>query len=298
LLVLGVAVLCGLSIWAAAWWRSRSVQPAALMARLPSRDALIVYVDFEALRKLGALDMLAASGVSEEPEYQSFVRQTEFDYKRDLDTALVAFAPQGKYFLLEGRFDWRALRSFVTSQDGTCYNSLCRMSGSAEERRISFFPLRSEVMALAVSPNDAAALDLQVRSSAEPRNVPDAPVWISVPPSWLRTNSSLPAGTRMFARSLENTDSVTFSMAPDSGRFAARLAVNCRSEQDAAVLAAELTRLTNLVRDMIQREHQKPNAGDLSGVLTSGIFRQEGYRVFGYWPIERVFLENLFSGTT
>jgi hypothetical protein len=46
---------------------------------------------------------------------------------------------------------------------------------------------------------------------------------------------------------------------------------------------------------MIEREHQKPNPVDLSGVLTSGTFRSEGRRVAGTWPIERAFIENLFA---
>ena len=54
-----------------------------------------------------------ASKVGEDPEYQAFVRKTEFDYKQDLETALVAFAPTGKFMLLKGRFDWKSLSNYV-----------------------------------------------------------------------------------------------------------------------------------------------------------------------------------------
>jgi len=40
-------------------------------------------------------------------------RQTQFDYKKDLDAALVAFAPTGRFLLLKGRFDWKSLRAYV-----------------------------------------------------------------------------------------------------------------------------------------------------------------------------------------
>jgi hypothetical protein len=47
---------------------------------------------------------------------------------------------------------------------------------------------------------------------------------------------------------------------------------------------------------MIARERQTPNPSDLSGVLTSGVFRQEGTRVHGSWPLGPAFLENLLDG--
>jgi len=59
------------------------------------------------------------------------VAKTEFDYKQDLDTAMIAFAPTGRYILLKGRFDWTSLSNYVRSQDGSCNNWFCRMHGSA-----------------------------------------------------------------------------------------------------------------------------------------------------------------------
>jgi len=45
----------------------------------------------------------------------------------------------------------------------------------------------------------------------------------------------------------------------------------------------------------MERERQKPTPADLSGVLTSGIFRNEGRRVLGYWPIERAFVQSVLG---
>ena len=55
-----------------------------------------------ALRAGGILQMLDGSKVGEDPEYRAFVAKTEFDYKQDLDTAMVAFGPTGRYMLLKG----------------------------------------------------------------------------------------------------------------------------------------------------------------------------------------------------
>jgi hypothetical protein len=96
----------------------------------------------------------------------------------------------------------------------------------------------------------------------------------------------------MFARGMELAESVTLSLAPEGNRLSARLDVRCRSDEYAAEMAQQLSRTTTLLRELIERENQKPNPADLSGVLASGAFHSEKRRVIGYWPIERAFLNN------
>ena len=67
--------------------------------------------------------------------------------------------------MVKGRFDWNSLQSYAREQGGTCRNALCRMNGSTPERRISFFPLRPDLMGLAVSPDDSAAIDLEAAAA-------------------------------------------------------------------------------------------------------------------------------------
>lgn len=293
-----MAAVCGVSVWGVAWYRSRSLTMVSLLRRLPAEDALVVYIDFSELRRGGILQLLDGSKAGEDPEYQRFVSQTQFDYRNDLDAAIVAFAPTGRFLLLKGRFDWKSLHAYVESRNGECFNSLCRMTGSAPDRRISFFPVRPNLMALAVSPDQVAASRL---SSPAPGpdpdlEVPSAPVWLSIPTSVLKSTDSLPAGTRVFARSLEQAETVTLAFAPEGQGLAARLDVRCRNDRDAADLASQLTRTTSLLREMMEREHQKPNPADLSGVLTSGAFRNQGRRVVGHWPIGPAFVQNMLGG--
>jgi hypothetical protein len=297
LMVVGIAAVCGVSVGGVAWYRARSLTTASLLRRIPAEDALVAYIDFSELRRGGILQLLDGSKAGEDAEYQSFVRQTQFDYKKDLDAAIVAFAPTGRFLLLKGRFDWKSLRAYVESQNGKCANSFCRMTGSTLERRISFFPLRSNLMALAVSPDDSAALRLESAVSGPDPQVPAAPVWLSIPTSVLKSSDSLPEGTRMFASGMERAETVTLAFAPEGRGLAARLDVRCRDERDAADLAAQLTRTTSLLREMMEREHRKPDPADLSGVLTSGAFRNDGRRVLGYWPIERAFVQNVLGGS-
>jgi hypothetical protein len=296
LLILLLSTLCGLAVASVVWFRSRALTPAAMLKRLPADDALVVYIDFAALRRGGILQMLDGSKVGEDPEYRNFVSKTDFDYKQDLDTAMVAFAPAGKFMLLKGRFDWKSLTSYVRAADGACNNSFCRMAGSLPERRISFYPLQPDLMALAVSADEAAAQRMNNVDSRQEREIPGAPVWISVPPAIVRSGQSLPAGAQMFARSLERAQTVTLALMPESGSFAARLSVRCANDADAVSLAGQLTKTTNLLRELIDRENQRPNPADLSGFLTSGSFRSEGARVEGYWPVQRALIDNLLGG--
>jgi hypothetical protein len=298
LLIIVIASVCALAVWGVARFRDRSLRTTAdWLQRLPTRDAVVFYIDFAALRQGGVLQMLAGSKVAEEPEYKVFVMKTEFDYTRDLDAVLACFTPSAKYLVAKGRFDWSSLASYAREQGGGCRDALCRMSGSTPERKISFFPLRPNLMGLAVGPDDSSAIDLQ--STATRRReleIPDAPVWISIPPALLKTGADLPPGTRMFATAMQDADGVSIAMAPAGSRFEARLNVQCRSAQQAAALAAQLASTTGMLREMIAREHQTPNPRDLSGVLTSGTFNQVGTRVTGSWPLEKGFVEGLLGG--
>jgi hypothetical protein len=296
LLIALIAALCGVAVGGAAWYRVRAFGPAALLNRLPRSGALILYVDFAALRRGGILGAIQAPVATEDPEYRDFVRRTDFNYSRDLDAAVAAFTPSGRFLLVRGRFDWSRLRSYAQSEKGECRDSLCRMPGSTADRHISFFPLQSSLMALAISPDDSAAVRMQESVEGSMPEIPDAPVWFSIPPELLRSGD-LPEGAQPFARSLENAESVVLSLRPEGKQVAARMNVRCRTKRDAAELTSQLSKATALLRTMIEREHRAPNPGDLSGVLSSGAFLSVDTHVTGYWRIEQAFFNNLLGGS-
>ena len=275
--------------------RALELKPAALVRRLPVRDAVVVSIDFAALRAAGLLQLIEGSRVAQDPEYQAFVKSSHFDYARDLDAAAAAFAPNGRFLALAGRFDWKGLANYVKSQGGACADGFCRMTGSAPDRRISFFPLRSSLMALAVSQDDSAALRLESAPGPATR-YPDAPLWISLPASVLSSGDALPGDAKDFARAVGGAESVTLAFLPGSPRLAAKLEIRCASAGDAAGVAAQLTQTTASLRGAIAREGHVPNPAELSGVLAAGSFRSDGPLVFGEWPIERVFVESLLGG--
>lgn len=295
LLVAAAAGVCAAAVWGGLWYRARPEKPGALLERIPTSDALVVYLDFAALRHDGLLRVLESSKIAEEPEYRDFARRIEFDYRQDLDSALLAVAPTGNFLLAQGRFHWDRLRAYAQSQNGRCAGSLCRMPGSTPERRISFFPVRSNLMALAVSTDESAALRLANAGSGPEPAVPEAPLWVFIPSSVLQSGESLPEEARRFAHSLSRADSVILALVPESSRFAAKLTVRCHDDQDAANLASQLTGTTTALRQILSSQKHLPSPTDFTGVLTSGSFRSEGARVYGYWPLERALLENLLG---
>lgn len=295
-LILLIAAVCGLSIGGMVWYHSTTLTPTALLKRMPSKDALVMWIDFAALRRAGFLQLLAGAKSAEDPEYQSFVYATRFDYMNDLDSALVSFPRSGgSYFLVNGRFDWKSLRAYVAREHGQCINSLCRVVGSTPDRHISFLPLRRDLMAMAVSTDQFAVNDLAGSRPGPYPAMPEGLVWLRFPGSLPKSAGNLPDGARPFARIIENAPNVTVSFVPEGDRLAAKLEILCRTPQEAIDLASQLAAVTEMAKSLFAREHQTPSPADFSGVVTSGVFRTEGPRLLGTWPIERSFVQNLLG---
>jgi hypothetical protein len=290
-----VTALCGASVWGVVWYRSRTITPAAMLRRMPVRDAVVLYVDFRELRRGGILQLLDGSKVGEDPEYRAFVRQTEFDYKQDLDAALVAFAPSGKFMLVRGHFEWTTLRTYVAAQEGHCNNTFCKVIGSTPDRHISFFPVQPNLMALAVSSDESAALQMNQAAPGPDPEIPNAPIWLSIPPSIMKSGQKLPDGTHMFAGSLERAEAATLAVVVEGKRYAAKLNVRCRTDADAAQVRSDLAAATATLHKMIVLDHQIPDA--FAAFLSSGTFSNEGRHAFGYWPIELAFVQTMLAGS-
>jgi hypothetical protein len=290
-----VLALCAAAVAGFAILRARRAATASEMASyLPAEEGVILAIDFAGLRQSGALAAVGGRRVAQEPDYQSFVQETGFDYQQDLDYAVAWFGNKTFCALLKGRFDWPKLKAYVARQSGTCRNSFCRLEGSTLERRISFFPVRSGVLALAVGPDEWAAAQLMTaKPSRRGMNIPNRPVWLLVPGGALREAERLPAGLRLFAMAMEGAEKVSLSLATSEGRMAVELDASCRSPKDASLLAYQLDGITGRLKEMIARENKSPNPGDLSGVLTAGVFNVIDQRVLGRWPVNPEFLQSI-----
>jgi hypothetical protein len=293
-----VAMLLCVGVVALIRWRtvSRPLDTVAMIECLPQDQSTHLYIDVEALRRAGIVDLLAGPRTAEEPDYRKFVEQTGFDYRTDLQAVGAAFYQGGVYFVVRGRFSWKQLADYAAAQGGRCRNTLCEMRGSTPERNISFYPLKADVLALAVSKDPRGVNMVGPQKWRNPPRLTGAPVWVSAPAFAFSDVNDLPAGTHSFFRPLADAQSATFTAGPEGQRLEVRLDVACNSPAAAAELAKHFTDTTELLRKMLALEHKTPNPGDLSGVLSAGVFHQQDQRVLGEWPIERSFVEALFSG--
>jgi hypothetical protein len=277
-------------------WRGGS-NPADLVAYLPVANATVVYIDVDAIRRSGILNMIAGSKAAEELEYRQFVDETQFDYRRDLDAVAAAFKDGQSFFVLRGRFRWKSLMDYAVRQGGSCHNSFCVVNSSLPHRRISFYPLKRNMLAMASSPDDFAAYQITGKSGKLALAPPNQPAWMLVPALALKNAESLPAGTKAYASALQNAEQIVFTVAPDADRLQLALNVTCRDAESASALLVDFENTTSTLRKWIAREHKTPNPADLSGVLVSGTFHREDRRMYGQWPISRAFVDAVTGGT-
>jgi|ERR1700678_2387327 len=101
-----------------------------ILSELPSDAPVIAYVDVAALRKLQRSPLAAVLGLTSpgpqaDREYAAFVRETGFDYDRDLDHAGIALWPAGfgnttnvlgedrVIAIADGRFDQQKIKAYA-----------------------------------------------------------------------------------------------------------------------------------------------------------------------------------------
>jgi hypothetical protein len=242
------------------------------------------------------LDLIAGSKSAEDPDYKTFVAETGLDYRTDLDAVAAAFSEGNTYLALRGRFVWKKLAAYAQAHGGKCDgNSMCSMPATRGGYFISFLPLRSTVLAMAVSTDDHGVSMIGLQDWRKPPTLPAEPVWISVP-SYALGDANLAAGTHAFLEPLSQAQAVTFAVGSARKGFQLRLEAVCATPEIAELMTRRLSASTDLLKKMLDREHMTPNPNDLSGVLTSGTFSQQKDRVTGTWPIERGFLEALAGG--
>jgi hypothetical protein len=269
-----------------------------MLLRLPTADGVVVSVDVARIRQSDLFDDLTGAKAVQDADYTTFVRDSGFDYRKDLDQVFASFTPSGNFFVVKGRFDWKKLEAYARQSGGACYDKLCHMPGSSPDRRISFVPLAGDVMGLAVSTEELAASRLLHGETQRPiKNQPE-PVWVSVPGSALaRTSRGIP-GASLLAQSVTGVEDVTLTLGPEgtgskATSFALRFDAECRTQQDAENLAGQLKAYTSILQAALAHQKQAPDPSDLSGVLTAGQFHQLDRMVYGEWTLKKQFLDHL-----
>jgi hypothetical protein len=302
-LTLVIVIAIG-AVAALSYYRKFKYETAGQMvAILPRQGASIFYVNVAAIRESGLLSDVSGPRVTEEQEYKDFVAQTGFDYQQDLDRLAGSASEDNTYLLLAGQFDWKKLNQYAKSHGGQCLQGICWLPASRANRWISFLPLRSNLMGLAISANQRAVYDLGKIGSVKAADVPSAPVWITIPHGILAKPHSLPPIGAAMAAAVGNADLLTLSLANPTAQtgiegmnqaaFVVQMDAHFDSDTRAVDMESQLIRATNLVKAMVESKQAPAGPTDLAGILVKGKFQNANGHVTGSWPVSRDFVNSL-----
>jgi len=267
--------------------------PAAMLACLPPGDGPVLFVNVEFLRKAGVLDRIAGPQGEEEPEYRRFVDATHFDYRHDLDSALVEFRSGTALMVLHGRVDPDQLMRYAWANGGKCAGAFCSMQGSRPERQISFHPLGGRMVALAAGTDPMGAASIKRNASTPGFEPPSAPVWINLPGSALHAEPELPLGISAFLEALNGAQRALMTLEMTAAGFEITLAAPCDSADKAKAIVDRLSGATAKLQELLARSGTAPDAASPAAVLAAGRFSADQTVVRGRWPLAKAFLEGL-----
>jgi hypothetical protein len=276
--------------------RSRDFSDAALLMRLPEGEGTCLYVNVQALRQSGMLDVLAGQRTEEEPDYQAFVRATGFDYRDDLDAVMVQFGIDSSMYIVRGRFSWQQISRYLKSfeAEAKCSNGVCSIPVS-RGRYLSAMPLAENLVAIGVGPNRTvvySALTLRERKNT---NLPKAPFWMELSEEFLRNPRRLPEGTRAFVGAVRGAHDVFVSVVPANGGLEARLQAAFPTPADASAARANLAETTATLRKFFTLDKQQPSQSPIATMLLAGAFDQKESQVTGRWPLPASLFTSLLA---
>ncbi len=275
-----VMIFGGVLLGASAFWfHSRPYNAAQLVQMLPPDRSTYVYIDVDALRSLGILNLLAGAKSLEEADYEKFVKDTGFDYRSDLDSVAIAFRDGEVYYAAQGRFDWAKLEAYAPAHDGKCERFMCTAPGSEPGRNVTYYMPRNGILGIGVSKTSTAGDMVAPGTWRNPPRIDDSGIWISALPSALNI---VPEALKPWFEPLAQTSSTIFTMKPakeSPGDFELRMRAAAKDEAAAKKLADSYTKATL--------------AEGLPGPLKSGKFTAEKAEFIGTWLIPRASLLSL-----
>jgi hypothetical protein len=267
-----------------------------LVKQLPPGDFTRFYADLGALRKAKLLHLLTGVSPVQENDYQEFVRQTQFDYTRDMDAIAGASDGEQLFFLIRGRLDWDKFKQYAATHGGTCRSQTCAVPTSKSGYWANLVRLQPGVAGLAISANSAAGDTLRREVPQGDAPAPSDPVWVSVSKTLLTKPEALPLAMRILAISLQSADRVILSLGPavdKQSAFAIDLDASFSLAPTAETARVQLEIQTKMLKLGLERAHREPDPADLTGLLTAGAFQRVRTQVTGSWPVRRELLKTL-----
>ncbi|HXU20169.1 MAG TPA: hypothetical protein VN788_06280 [Verrucomicrobiae bacterium] len=239
--------------------RAASPATAALapniLTLLPPHAPAIAYIDVTALRRLqnsplAAILGLTQSGPQPDRDYQDFVRDTGFDYTRDLDKAAIAFWPaisSSGYIsenqvvaIADGHFDQPKIKAYALRTGRVVTRNARSIYEVPGNPRVSFEFLSSTRIALASGPTADNLLPPSTSSTPDPamqariNRVAGAPIFAiartdNLPPQFYESLRSSP----QFQSLAHSVQGLALAGRPDGNLIHLTLEAECNSMKNA-----------------------------------------------------------------
>ena len=236
-----------------------------ILSLLPPAAPAIAYVDVAALRRLqnsplAAIFDLTQSGPQPDRDYQDFVRNTGFDYTRDLDKAAVAFwpaiSPSGDISenqvvaIADGNFDESKIKAYALRTGRVVMRNSHSIYEVPGNPPVSFEFLSSTRIALASGPGSESSLPASAPSPPDPsmqariNRVAGAPIFAvartdHLPPEFYESLRGSPQ-FQSLARSVQG---LALAGRPDADLIHLTLEAECNSMKNAVELETLLDSL-------------------------------------------------------
>jgi hypothetical protein len=295
--LLALAAVVAAVLFGIDYYRHRFVRTSLeLVKLLPPGDLTVFFVSLATLRQAGLMNLLAGVEPAAEKGYQEFVKQTQFDYTRDLDALAGAAGGERLFFVMRGRFHWDKIRQYALAHGGSCRGEVCKAPTSKPGRWASFLLIQPDVAGLALSGDDSAADLLRPPGRRAAEQSSTDPVWVKVSPALRKNPIDLPLPMRIFAITLQSADSVIVSLGPAkdaADAFDVRLDAGFPNEPTADATRNQCEIQTKMLKLELTRQQEQPNPADLTGLLTAGSFHAVNKHVMGVWPVSKAFVKVL-----
>ena len=164
LVVIAAGVFFGYRKWGAPNKTSRE----DTLALMPSDASAVFFVELDGLRQspFFAKFLAWAPKPQADPDYAQFVKETGFDYERDLDRVTIAMVKRGSdsalLAVLDGKFDRNQISAYAVktgSSSKSAGHEIFSVALGGSPKKILFTFLRNDRMALTNDANLASFLD-------------------------------------------------------------------------------------------------------------------------------------------
>lgn len=281
-----IAMLCAVTALAgagafAAYHHARALTPveesAALVSELPSNAPFIYYLDAAAFRSSSFLSNMLKTSTSPAPsnDYANFVKETGFDFSKDLDRLALAVEPQTNgdskvTVIADGHFDQAKIAAYASHHDGTAVSGKGAPAFSFKNKGEK----KSTTLATLLSPTHIRIESLE--PSANLSNPGATPQSFSPATKELSRVSSAPmfaiaemsawqgaTDTKLgqYGQMLHNMRWLTLTAAPQGDSLNIALEAECASAQDSQQIQSFLTTMKSIVPAIINQPSTQQKLG-------------------------------------